>query len=244
MAVNHPLHLDKAQNSPVVPSIKRQLQRGRDQLLANYEQRRLKLKPYVIISNNCWGYELYQATGREYNTPFIGLFLFPDCYLRLLENFDGLIAQPLRFKEQSKYYAQKKHYPIGVLGDDIEIHFLHYASDADARTKWDRRIERMQQARAAGTEVYIKLCDAENCGQGELARFHALPFSHKLSLGLQAFNHPHHLHVPYLRNKAGTALVDGARLFKKRYSYFDITQWLLAGEISKTPYSRLLGFLV
>lgn len=243
MAVNQQVHLDKDRLLPSGPSLKRQLQRGRDQLLASYELRRLKRKAYVIISNNCWGYELYQSTGREYNTPFIGLFLFPDCYLRLLENFDICIAQELRFKAQSKYYVHKKHYPIGVLGDDIEIHFLHYASEAEALTKWNRRIERMQQARATGAELYIKLCDAEGCGQAELARFHKLPVSHKLSLGLQAFNHPCHLHIPHLRNKAGTALVDGAKLFKKRYSYFDITHWLLTGEIAKTPGSRLLALM-
>lgn len=243
MAVNQQVHLDKSTFVPTKHSLKQQLQRRRDQLFASYEQRRLKRKPYVIISNNCWGYELYQSTGREYNTPFIGLFLFPDCYLRLLENFETCIAQELQFKAQSKYYAQKKHYPIGVLGDDIEIHFLHYTSEAEARNKWSRRIERMQQARAAGAELYIKLCDAENCGQAELARFHALPFSHKLSLGVQPFQHPNHLHVPFLRNKAGTALVDGAKLFKKRYSYFDITHWLLTGEIAKTSRSRLLALM-
>lgn len=243
MAVNQQVHLDKSAFVAPKQSVKQQLQRRRDQLFASYESRRLKRKPYVIISNNCWGYELYQATGREYNTPFIGLFLFPDCYLRLLENFEDCIAQELQFKEQSKYYAQKKHYPIGVLGDDIEIHFLHYSSEAEARTKWSRRVERMQLARAAGAELYVKLCDAENCGQSELARFHALPFSHKLSLGFQAFKHPRHLHIPFLGNKAGTALVDGAKLFKKRYSYFDVTQWLLTGEITKTICSRLLGFI-
>ena len=243
MAVNQHTHLDKARLLPGVSNLKRHLQHGRDQLFANYEQRRLKRKPYVIISNNCWGYELYQSTGREYNTPFIGLFLFPDCYLRLLENFERTMALDLQFKAQSKYYPNKKHYPIGVLGDDIEIHFLHYASEEDARNKWRRRIERMQQARSAGAELYIKLCDAEGCGQAELARFHKLPFSHKLSLGFQAFNHPCHLHIPHLRNKAGTALVVGAKLFKKRYSYFDITQWLLTGDVTKTPRSRLLALM-
>jgi uncharacterized protein (DUF1919 family) len=243
MAVNQQIHLDKTGFAPAKPNLKQQLQRGRDRLFANYEQRRLKRKAFVIISNNCWGYELYQSIGREYNTPFIGLFLFPDCYLRLLENFESLITQELQFKSQSKYYDQQKHYPIGVLGDDIEIHFLHYASEAEARNKWGRRVERMQQARNAGAELYLKLCDAENCGPAELARFHALPFSHKLSLGFQAFNHPCHLHLPYLRNKAATALVDGAKLFKKRYSYFDITHWLLTGEIAKTPRSRFLALL-
>lgn len=243
MAVNQQVHIDKSTFVPTKHSLKQQLQRGRDQLFANYEQQRLKRKSYVIISNNCWGYELYQGTGREYNTPFVGLFLFPDCYLRFLENFESCIAQELRFKTQSKYDGQKKHYPIGVLDDDIEIHFLHYASEAEARNKWTRRIKRMQQARVAGAELYIKLCDAENCGQAELARFHALPFCHKLSLGFQAFQHPNHLHVPFLRNAAGTALVDGAKLFKRRYSYFDITHWLLTGEIAKTPGSRLLALV-
>ncbi|MES2823631.1 MAG: DUF1919 domain-containing protein [Pseudomonadota bacterium] len=216
---------------------------SRDKLFSMYETKRLAKKRYIIITNNCWGYELYQSTDREYNTPFVGLFLFPECYLRFLENFHECINSRLRFTQQSKYFKEFKSYPIGVLGNDIEIHFLHYNSVEAAFNKWEQRVARFNEAIAAGTGIYFKLCDTEGCNPAQLKRFHALPFKHKLSLGLQKYNHKNHLHVPYLRNKTGTSLVDGAKLFKKRYTYFDITQWLLTGEITKTPRSRIFSLL-
>jgi len=224
-------------------TLKDKLRDSRNALFSLYEIKRLKNKSYVLVTNNCWGYELYNSTGREYNTPFIGLFLFPECYVRFLENFEDCLTAEIKFKRQSKYYMEPKSYPIGILDGDIEIHFLHYTSESEARDKWQRRVSRFKKAIADGAEIYFKLCDCEGCSPEQLARFHALPFQNKISIGLQKFNNPHHLHVPRLHNPSGTALMDGARLFKKRYTYFDITQWLLCGEIAKTPASRIFSLL-
>lgn len=221
--------------------IKEELRDVRDRIFSFYEANRLKNKSYVLVTNNCWGYELYNSTGREYNTPFIGLFLLPECYLRFLERFEYCLNAELKFTSQSKYYAQPKSYPIGVIDGDIEIHFLHYKSETEAREKWQRRVCRFKRAVADGAEIYFKLCDCEGCSPEHLARFHALPFPNKISIGLQGFNSPCHIHVPKLRNPSGTSLVDGARLFKKRYTYFDITQWLLRGKVSKTSASRIFS---
>src|SRR5258706_10461524 len=102
---------------------------------------------FCIVSNNCWGAHIYQSLKREYQTPFVGLFLMPDCYLNLLENFQGLIRQPLHFKKISRYETINRSrsdtgqfYPIGELAADVEIHFLHYASEPEALAKWFRRV--------------------------------------------------------------------------------------------------------
>jgi uncharacterized protein (DUF1919 family) len=224
-------------------ALKDSLRKVRDRLFSFYEASRLKNKSYVLVTNNCWGYELYNSTGREYNTPFIGLFLHPECYVRLLENFEHCLTAEMEFRQQSKYYAEPKSYPIGVIKGDIEVHFLHYKSQAEAREKWQRRVFRFKNAVASGAEIYFKLCDCEGCSPEHLARFHALPFQNKISIGLQRFNNPNHIHVPKLQNSSGSALVDGARLFKKRYTYFDITHWLLQGDIVKTSVSRIFSLL-
>ncbi|MFO1389671.1 DUF1919 domain-containing protein [Cellvibrio sp.] len=222
---------------------RRVLQKIRDGVFSTYELWRLKQTPFVIISNNCWGYELYSSTRREYNTPFIGLFMKPESYLKFLEGFDKYISAELNFVSQSKQGLQPKPYPVGTLGDDIEIHFLHYASEKEAREKWNRRVSRLKLALESGAELYVKLCDCENCTTGQLARFHKLPFKNKLSIGLLEFKHTHHLQVPNLRNKDTHSLIDGARLFKKRYSYFDITGWLRTGKIKRSFVSRTFSLI-
>ncbi len=67
-----------------------------------------------------------------YLTPFVGMFIKLDCYLKLLNDFRNIINSPLTFKPESHHpevnEARARHnysYPIGCMGDDMEIHFLH-----------------------------------------------------------------------------------------------------------------------
>ena len=52
------------------------------------EQELLKNKDFVIISDNCWGGAVYQWYDRPYNSPFVGLGIYGECYIKLLSNFD------------------------------------------------------------------------------------------------------------------------------------------------------------
>jgi uncharacterized protein (DUF1919 family) len=42
----------------------------------------IKYKNFVIVSDNCWGAEIYQWFNRPYNTPFVGLGIYGDCYIK------------------------------------------------------------------------------------------------------------------------------------------------------------------
>lgn len=221
--------------------LKQKLQKLRSDLFSRYEKKQLQGAPFAIISNNCWGYELYHSTHREYNTPFIGLFLFPECYLKLLENFDGIINSELKFSTQSKYFTTKKNYPIGVLDNSIEIHFLHYKNEEEALEKWTRRCKRLQHALKNKVPLYIKLCDNEGCTAEQLNQFHELPFAHKISIGMHQHSSPQHFHVPELIDTKKGTLIDGAKLFNKRYHYFDITQWILSGKLIHTPTAKFFS---
>lgn len=223
--------------------LQEKLKRTRAQVYSRYEQVKLRDKPFILVTNNCWGYGLYESLGREYNTPFIGLFLYPECYLRLLENFDEYLESKLAFGTCSRYFAHQAHYPIGYLRD-IEIHFLHYKSAEEACTKWERRLGRMQQARAGGVNCYFKFCDRDGCTYEQMARFHALPHPLKLSLGVNPFPAAEHICIPQMRDKNSDSLIDGAAQFGKRYGYFDITTWINRGSLARTISARLLGVLV
>ncbi len=222
--------------------VKEWIKHLRDSIYARYERAELRDKNFILIANNCWGYTLYDSLGREYNTPFIGLFLYPECYLRLLENLDDYLESKLQFSNQSRYFAHQVHYPIGYLRD-IEIHFLHYDSVEEAQAKWSRRLIRMQQARAKGASYCFKFCDRDGCTYEQLARFHALPYTVKLSLGAQPFPAQEHIHVPLLQEKNKKSIVDGATQFSRRYGYFDVTAWIKRGVLTRRLSARLLGLL-
>lgn len=55
----------------------------------------IKNKSISVVSNNCWGGFMYQSCKLEYQSPFIGLFILPPCYIELLERFDEVMKKPL-----------------------------------------------------------------------------------------------------------------------------------------------------
>lgn len=110
--------------------------------------RRLRESEFCLISNNCLGRRLYQILGRDYNTPFVGLFMMPECFTELVVNFEEYMGRELQFVDESKYpiWNHKRdaghRYPIGLIGN-AEIHFLHYEGEQDALEKWNRRKARI-----------------------------------------------------------------------------------------------------
>ena len=207
------------------------------------ESYRLKNKPFVIISNNCWGYELYEVLGREYNTPFVGLFLFPECYLSFLENFETCINSEIKITKTSKYRSTAANYPIGVLSGGIEVHFFHYTSQEEAVSKWNRRMARLKNAKESGVPFFVKFCDRDGCKKDHLVRFHATPFMNKISIGVSEFDAQNHLWQPKLKDSQGDFVVHGGKLYRKRYHYFDIADWISRGKVHKSVTSRVLSLI-
>lgn len=107
---------------------------------------REKLRDYqfTIVSNNCFGGILYKQLGQAYLSPFVGLFITGEDYLKLVDRFDYYMEQDLAFIDNSKnsyvnrLKEKKNNMPIGKL-DDIEVVFLHYSSNEEALKKWLRR---------------------------------------------------------------------------------------------------------
>ena len=139
---------------------------------------------FSIIGNNCWGGSIYQSMKRPYLTPFVGLFMMTPCYIRLLEDLRGHLAHPPRPVGDSRYEAVRatrgcgsSAYPIGILGDDVEVHFLHYASWGEALDKWNRRVARIRWNR-----LFVKFGDQNESSANWVRRFLALPFERKLCL--------------------------------------------------------------
>src|SRR6186997_1521075 len=77
-------------------------------ILQTFNRIGLKNRNFTIIADNCWGNFLYQDFGLEYQSPFVGLFIFSPDYILLLENFDERIQLDLQFipPENSKYKDQ------------------------------------------------------------------------------------------------------------------------------------------
>lgn len=140
-------------------------------------------RTFTIISNNCWGGHVYRYFGLSYNSPTVGLFFFAQDYIKFLENLQFYVNKELSFisLDESRYRDKLKEYggecincPIGKLGD-IEIIFMHYKTEKEAATKWQRRVQRINW-----NNLILKMSEQNGCTINDLKAFDALHYEKKV----------------------------------------------------------------
>ena len=135
--------------------------KNRIQILNN--RKGLKFKDFTIISNNCWGGDVYKMFGLKYRSPTIGLFFYESDYVKFVSDIKKYLSAELIFitPKESRFYSKlmeefgekKLEFPIARLLD-IEVMFLHYNSREEALIKWNRRRKRVNYER-----ILYKLSD-------------------------------------------------------------------------------------
>lgn len=157
---------------------------------ATCKRRKNKLKSidFTIISNNCWGGTVYEAYDLPKGSPTVGMFFIAKDYIEFLSDLKGYISGKLtfikpeesRWKDMPQVFTDKRFgkYPVGVLSNGentIEIFFLHYHSEQEAREKWERRIQRINW-----DKLLVKFNDQNGCTENEVEKFMSLSFKNKL----------------------------------------------------------------
>jgi uncharacterized protein (DUF1919 family) len=197
----------------------------------NIARLRVRRRDFTIVSNNCWGAHVYQICGEPYRTPFVGLFFAPACFVSLVQRFRWYMGRPLQFIGRSRHESinrfreeGKLTYPIGLLGDDVEIQFLHYKSPAEATEKWNRRVERII---GDDSRLYFKFCDRDGCSPEQLAAFDAAPLAHKVCFVSRPM--PELKSAVWIPESTGGQVPDGLQLSYLSPKYFDAASWLNGG---------------
>lgn len=147
----------------------------------------------------------------------------------MLNNLDYYLksgGQSLRFVRESKYIKEfDNSYPLALL-DDIEIHFLHYQSESEAREKWQRRL-----ARIHWYNLYFKFNDNDQCSYELMKIFDNLPFKSKVIFSSKDYENLTSLVHFKSREKEGHVGID----LKIYHRYFNVVNWLNKGgeDLSK-----------
>lgn len=117
-----------------------------------------------------------------YLSPTVGLYFYAEEYVRFVGNLKHYCQQSLRFirPEESRHYEELKakgniYAPIGVLGDDVEIVFLHYGSEEEACKKWTRRCERIDWQ-----NIIVKFSEQNGATREFLEKVDSMPYDRKL----------------------------------------------------------------
>jgi len=210
------------------------------QIIKNNDLGRIQKKEFVVISNNCFGAEIYKWVEKPYNTPFIGLFLHGDCYIKLLQDFDNIIEKKLVFINVSKYNnLSLSTYPIACFeGTSIEIHFMHYKSKEEAEEKWQRRLSRMLKI-SNKSNYYFKICDRDGGTLDILQEFHQLSFPNKISFSINSLPSISNGHICVNEKNNSQQVPDGIALYQLSHKYVDLIKWIEFGLIQKNIKSTL-----
>lgn len=150
-------------------------------LFSSHRRSKLKGTDFCILSNNCWGGHVYRFFGLPYQSPTIGLYFYPEEYLRFLSNYRYYLSLPLEILDSykcSKYAKELEEKgetscPIGKLGD-VELVFLHYKTKEEAIEKWNRRVKKINYDR-----ILIKNSFQNGMDDGQVSRFDNLEYDNK-----------------------------------------------------------------
>ncbi|MDU2670586.1 MAG: DUF1919 domain-containing protein [Clostridium sp.] len=202
----------------ILMKLKRSLQKPLKKLRQNSDSKKNKNKDFSIISNNCWGGFVYQHLKLDYKTPFIGLFLLPDDYIKLLNNLEYYLGCNLKFTDNPKHVAKVdgKEYPVGIL-DDVEIYFMHYKSKEEALEKWNRRVKRLNF-----NNLFIVFAETKLCSKTNIDEFNKVKYKNKICFTAKKYNYNNFIYLKSY-NKQGYLSPD---YMEKYHKYFDVVQWL------------------
>lgn len=161
-----------------------------------YRKKKIANKNFTIISNNCWGGIIYESYDLPKQSPTIGMFFAASDYIKFLSRLKEYLSVELKFinpsnsrwidMEQISTDKRFGKYPIGLLeleNESIEIFFLHYNSEKEAKEKWERRCKRINWER-----ILVKFNDQNGCTEEDIRKFINLPFKNKLFFTCKNWN--------------------------------------------------------
>lgn len=152
------------------------LQRIEWRLYKEWRRARLKNRTPTILSSNCNGGFWYYDMRLKFRSPTINLSFDMNDYVKMLENIQWYMQQPIRPCDDSRF-----DFPTGMLGD-IPIRFNHYPSFSEAVSKWEERKKRIDW-----DNLFVLGIDGDGCTYETIQRFDELPYKNKVIF----------THIPY-----------------------------------------------
>jgi len=196
-----------------------------------YLSRKLIPSSFTVISDDCWGGQLYRQLQIPYTTPTVGLYIEPTSYLDFVSNLQRPNAFELQFIETDKSYpvAQTPY---------ATVHFMHYADESEVRGKFTRRCQRIDFSHLL---VKIDFGKPEYTAN-DIERWNELKLPNSLAIYPPSIEHQFgHIHH-------GVAIpdwtIDGAKLFNISRRYVNMHSWLTSGVVRNTALYQLMNLLI
>jgi len=200
--------------SKIIPTINRII-------INNINRIRLKNRDFTLISNNCLGAFILHDLNLKFLTPTITVLIYPEDYIRFLENLKFYLGQEIEFIS-----GQDCNYSIGRLYD-IELQFWHYKDAESAKEKWEKRSKRVNDK-----NIFIVMTDRDGCTEDNIRRFNNLPYKNKVIFTnrlYEQFSSAYYIRGFENQSSVGH-LNEFQNIFGKRYyDNFDYVKWFNNG---------------
>lgn len=137
-------------------------------LYCRKKRRRLEVTDFTIIASNCIGTIMYHDLGLEFRTPTVNLTIGMRDLVKMAGRLRWYMEQEL------VECTSEENCPAGLLGD-IRVNFVHYASFAEGKEKWEERRRRINWDR-----IVLVGADRDEYDYETLRAFDRLPWPNKL----------------------------------------------------------------
>lgn len=120
--------------------------------------------PVTIISDDCWGGEIYHALSLPFSSPTINIAWKKSEYARFISDLSYYLEQPLQCEREGNFHTGE--HPIGALGEGakkVTMELIHNFSFEEARQQWERRKQRINPDRIFIKFGFDKTDDWELC---------------------------------------------------------------------------------
>lgn len=100
--------------------------------------------PITIISDDCWGGEVYHALSLPFSSPTVNINWKQGEYIKFISDLPYYLQQPLRCGRREN--LETGEYPIGLLGENdrqVQMELIHNISFDEASQQWKRRQKRI-----------------------------------------------------------------------------------------------------
>ena len=213
---------------------------GRRLLARNYSLKKIQNHEFTIISDNCWGRELYRFLGLPCNTPTAGMGIAKD-YLDFIENLHSESAHEV--KELDKSHCEEitgTIYPVGNT-PYAKIHFLHFK-----RFDLAQRLFRIRFKKINKKNLFYKIdFDYYGCrNKVDIDRWNNMKLPNSIAFysddTLKFYTGKIHNGI-YIKKKK---IPENNYIFGYTQRYFDYITWLNTGIPDQTLQYKLVNFIL
>lgn len=182
-------------------------------------QQRLKQKDVTIIASFCGGGTIYHDLDLKFLSPTINTAFDGPDFCRFCCDLKKNLNEEIKEAKTSKV-----NYPVGKIGNNIEIRFVHYDNFENAKIKWNQRRKRVNY-----DKILILATDRDGMYDEEcLKSFDKLPYK-KIMFTSKKYPYDWAIYCDYFKHSNNVGIMTGISGLKgNRYyeDYIDIVELL------------------